>query len=268
MEKYFKYLNYIIFILLLVFAYFKIKDNNKYAQKIPILTFHRLVEDDVKNTKYKDNEWVGSISVFEEMMKYLKDNDYKTISTEEFYEWYKGKIKLPKKTVLITIDDGFYEDYYFVYPIIKKYNFKATSFVVGIRTKDVTEKYDPNKESYLGLDVIKKIQEEYPNYEFQSHSYNMHYYTKDGKHRIKSMSYDDIEKDMQEMQKFNFTTMAYPFGDFNSDLQELAHKYGYLVGFRFAHSDYARKSNNQYEIFRIKINGAAKLEDLKKWLSY
>ena len=41
---------------------------------------------------------------------------------------------------MITIDDGYYEDYYLVLPIIKKYNFKVTSFVVGSRIKEKTSK--------------------------------------------------------------------------------------------------------------------------------
>ena len=39
-------------------------------------------------------------------------------------------------------------------------------------------KYDKNKIGYIREDVIDKIRKEYPNLEFQSHSYNMHYITK------------------------------------------------------------------------------------------
>ena len=75
---------------------------------------------------------------------------------------------------MITFDDGNYEDYYLVYPIIKKYNFKATSFVVGSYINKKTNKYNKTKINYIGLDIINKIRKEYPNFEFQSHSFNMH----------------------------------------------------------------------------------------------
>ena len=256
-----------IFLISLTILLYRVP-KDEYAEKIPILTFHRLVEDKVKKEMYPDNQWVGSIDVFEEMMKYLYDNGYKTISTEEFYKWYNKEIELPKKTVLITLDDGFYEDYYLAYPIIKKYGFKATSFVVGSRVSDITKEYNIEETNYLGLDVINKVKNEYPNYEFQSHSYNMHYYTEDGLHRIRSMSYEDIKEDLEKMKSFNFTTMAYPFGDFNDDIKMLLEEYNYLCAFRFAHSDYARRSNERYEIYRIKINGEANLNTLKKWLNY
>ena len=108
------------------------------------------------------------------MMEYLFNNGYKTISTEEFYKWYKGEIDFYGKTVMITIDDGKYEAYYLVYPIIKKYNFKATSFIVGSRTKNKTKKYNKTEINFIGLDIVNKVRKEYPNFEFQSHSYNMH----------------------------------------------------------------------------------------------
>ena len=95
------------------------KKDGEITDKIPILTFHRLVPDDVKKEVYPTNQWVGSVKVFEEMISYLHDNGYKTISTEEFYDWYSGKVEFDKKTVVITFDDGFYEDYYLALPILK-----------------------------------------------------------------------------------------------------------------------------------------------------
>ena len=53
------------------------------------------------------------------MMKYIFDNGYKTITSEEFLKWYIVKVEYDNKTLLITLDDGRYEDYYLVYPIIK-----------------------------------------------------------------------------------------------------------------------------------------------------
>ena len=244
------------------------KDDTEYTDKIPVLTFHRLVPDDVKKEVYPNNQWVGSVKVFEKMMDYLYNNGYKTISTEEFYEWYTGKVEYDKKTVVITFDDGFYEDYYLALPILQKYKFKATSFVVGSRIKDITRPYDKYKTAFIGMDVINKVRKEYPNFEFQSHSYNMHYYTKNKKHRIKSMSYEEIEHDVVLNEKYGFTTMAYPYGDFNKDIQEILERYNYLVAFRFGPSKYATRKSDRFAIPRIKINGYANLSTLKKWLDY
>ena len=134
--------------------------------------------------------------MFEKMMNYLYNNGFKTISTEEFYKWYKGKIEFYGKTVMITIDDGKYEDYYLAYPIIKKYNFKAASFIVGSRIHNKTKKYNKNESNYIGLDIVNRIRKEYPKYEFQSHSYNMHVKI-NRKSKIFLMNKKEISEDIE-----------------------------------------------------------------------
>ena len=243
-------------------------EKNEYTDRIPVIAFHRIVSDENKKNIYPNNKWVGSEKVFDQMMKYIHDNGYETISTEEFYEWYIGKREYSKKTVLITLDDGFYEDYYIVYPILKKYNLKATSFVVGSRIKETTNDYNVMKTNFMGFDVISEIRTNYPNYEIQSHTYNMHYYTSDKKHRIKSMTYEELVNDVKSNEKFNFTTLAYPYGDYNDDIKKILEDNNYLVAFRFSPPDYAYRTSDRYAIPRIKITGESSLDDLKKWLEF
>ena len=242
---------------------------NKIAKKvshIPILVFHMLVPDDVKRSKFLKNEWIGSIDVFNQIMEWLYVNNYQTINTEDFYYWYKGKTEYDPKTVLITFDDGYYDVYYLVYPILKKYNFKATSFIVGSRIKKKTPKYNKNKIGYIGEDVIDKIRKEYPNLEFQSHSYNMHYTTNICNPRIKCMNDTSLEIDILENSKYGFTTLAYPYGQFNIKIQMVLKKKGYLCAFRFGPSDYATRNSVQYAIPRIKINGFVNKNYAIKWI--
>lgn len=51
---------------------------------------------------------------------------------DEYYDWYKGKRTLKKKSIVLTIDDGDYELYYLVAPVLKRYGFA----VVGISGED------------------------------------------------------------------------------------------------------------------------------------
>lgn len=206
------------------------------------------------------------------MIKYLYDNKYKTISTIEFYKWYIGEIEYDKKTVLITIDDGFYEDYYLVYPILKKYDFKATSFVVGSRIQDKISNYDKYTSSFLGMDAINKVREDYPYFEFQSHSYNMHYFVNltSGKRigRINTMSYEELENDTLKNEKYHFKTMAYPFGVYNKEIKKILADHGYLISFKFGNLEYATRNSDRFAIPRIKLSGYDTLDSLKKWLKY
>ena len=99
--------------------------NEKFASRISVLCFHRVVSDSLKKSKFPNYEWVAAVSDFEKQMKYLYDNHYTTLSLDEFNNWYKGNKNVPAKTVVLTFDDGDYEFYHIVYPILKKYKLKA-----------------------------------------------------------------------------------------------------------------------------------------------
>ena len=63
-------------------------------------------------------------------MKVLYDEKFKTITLEEIEQYVNGKISLPRKSILLTFDDGYEEMYKYVYPILKKYNLSAVVFLI------------------------------------------------------------------------------------------------------------------------------------------
>ena len=245
------------------------KIQNEYATKIPILTFHRVVSDELKQTKFSNDEWTHSYDVFKKQIKYLYDNGYKTINLDEFYCWYKGRCNFPKKTVVITFDDGNLDDYYLVMPLLKKYGFKGTTFIVGSRV-NATESgpYDENVRTYISQDIIDKVESEYPKHDFQSHSYNFHFYDSNGKQHVKNMTKDEIRNDFALNSKYGFKYIAYPYGAYTKDLQDVAKENNFLLGFRFSPYSYATRKSYAYNIPRIKINGFSDVSTMKKYLLY
>lgn len=245
------------------------KIQNEYATKIPILTFHRVVSDELKQTKFSNDEWTHSYDVFKKQIKYLYDNGYKTINLDEFYCWYKGRCNFPKKTVVITFDDGNLDDYYLVMPLLKKYGFKGTTFVVGSRVKEQESgEYNENIRSFISQDILDKAQTEYPNHDFQSHSYNFHFYDSNGKQHVKNMTKDEIRNDFALNSKYGFKYIAYPYGAYTKDLQNVAKENNFLLGFRFSPYSYATRKSYAYNIPRIKINGFSNVSTMKKYLLY
>jgi len=89
---------------------------------VPVLMYHHILSH--------DSFIASSINNFEDQMKFLSDNGWKTLTSDEFYQFKQGKLKVPKKSVLITFDDGWRDNFVYAYPILKKYKLKATLFIV------------------------------------------------------------------------------------------------------------------------------------------
>ena len=62
------------------------------------------------------------VDVFEKQIKTLKKIGYTPISYEDLVQYKEGKKKLPKRSYLITFDDGYIGIYNYAFQIAKKYN--------------------------------------------------------------------------------------------------------------------------------------------------
>ncbi|MCX5678401.1 MAG: polysaccharide deacetylase family protein [Candidatus Omnitrophica bacterium] len=96
----------------------------KTAYVVPVLMYHAIDYND-KVTKLS-----VSPESFEKQMKFLHENKYNVVTLEKLVSYIKNKDKIPPKTVVITLDDGFYNNYQFAYPVLKKYDIPATIFVI------------------------------------------------------------------------------------------------------------------------------------------
>ena len=250
-----------------------VKTNPKVpAEDVPILTFHRIMPDKVKRKKkYSKYQWDGAVSDFEAQLKYLKDHGYITVSLDQFYDWYYGKTDLPENAVVLTIDDGYYETYHLMYPIIKKYGFKATAFIVGKETRETTPPYTTSEteDMRIGLDVMEKTRKEYPDLDYQSHSYDLHWYD-DSRvpvvHASRLKTKEEIVEDFAKNEKFGFKYFAYPFGVVTPELKQVAENSYIKMAFGFRDYDYARRSDDPYEIKRLKVSGQITLRKFAKIL--
>ena len=123
------------------FIVIPLKDRNKGGlspegyQTIPILAYHRFAE----NCK---SPLCVPTRIFDLQMRYLKENGYRVINPEELRAFLEYRQSLPKKSVLITMDDGYRSVYSIAYPILKKYGFTAIFFIytdfVGVSSSAVT----------------------------------------------------------------------------------------------------------------------------------
>ncbi len=104
-------------------------------QAVPILCYHKFGP--------KDNSPLNTTpELFRQQMQYLKDNGYRVISPMDLLNFLQYRTQIPKRAVLITIDDGFRSAFEIAWPILRQFDFPATLFVytdyVGVSQKAIT----------------------------------------------------------------------------------------------------------------------------------
>ena len=216
-------------------------------QTIPILAYHDLKPYDMMTKEDKNDYFIDSVENFEKQMKYISKHNYKTLSMDEFYCWMIKKCGQPKKSVVITFDDGNKSVYEYVLPILKKYNLKATSFVIAsriIKESDVSGDYN-----FLTKEMIEDSIDKYSGLEFQSHTYNMHR-SINNVNAVNVYNSDQMRDDTTEVGNYlNSSFIAYPFGDYNQTYIKVLKEQKYKMGFLYS-SPFIRASRNN-DLFKI-----------------
>ena len=211
-----------------------LKYNNN--ESVPVLMYHSI-------GIAKLNPYVVSRERFEMDMQYLKKNGFTTISTDELYNFITKHKPVPKKSVLITFDDGYEDNYTNAFPILKKLDFKATIFVI-------TGSVDKGKQ-YLSSAQLKEMQKN--GIDIESHT-NLH-------QKLGTCTYDDqlkalkiskayIEKTLNKTVRY----ISYPFGNYNSDTLKAVNASGYDMAFT-TNGRWANTSNGILTLNRVFISG-------------
>ncbi|MBI3755206.1 MAG: polysaccharide deacetylase family protein [Deltaproteobacteria bacterium] len=90
---------------------------------VPVFMYHHV-------SPHKGDMVTVTPDVFEAQMRFLKEAGYRTLSVDELVEIADGNLEIKEKAVVVTFDDGYLDNYVYAFPVLKKYNIKATIFVV------------------------------------------------------------------------------------------------------------------------------------------
>ncbi len=92
-------------------------------KKVRVLMYHSISEH-IENEKH--NKWRVKPKDFEKQMKWFYDNKWSSCTISELVELENISLK----SFVITFDDGYEDNYINAFPILQKYNFKATIYLV------------------------------------------------------------------------------------------------------------------------------------------
>ncbi len=192
--------------------------------RLPILMYHSILKEPKRQGKY-----TVSPSTLENDMKYLQKNGYQTVSVQDLVDYVHGRNTLPEKPVMLTFDDGYYNNYVYAYPLAKKYRMKLVISPVGYYTDQFTESdWDHPNYSYLTWGEISEMMAS-GLVEFQNHSYNLH--SVKGRAGAQKRKYESnsayramllndlsrMQREMQEKTGYTPTAFVYPFGAYSPE---------------------------------------------------
>lgn len=196
--------------------------------ELPIVMYHSMLKD----TKLQ-GQFVIDPAKFEEDLKYLKDNGYTTITVSDLVDYVYNNKELPKKPIMLTFDDGYYNNYLYAYPLLKKYKCKAVISPIGYYSDLYSKSTDAPSPSYSHC-TWKQLKEMQNSgcVEIQNHSYNMH--SQNGRLGIKqkkgesSEEYKEVitqdiskaQNRFKEMLKYTPQAFVYPFGALSDSSEE------------------------------------------------
>lgn len=190
-------------------------------QTVPVLTYHHFGKDCT-------SPYCMPIDVFDQQMRYLKENGYRVISLAKLLDFVQYRHTIPKKSLVIAIDDGNRSAYKIAYPMLKKYGYMATLFIytdfVGISKVAIT---------WEQLREMKAA-----GFEIGSHTKSHSDLTKqrEGESkaefmaRVKSELLDSkrlLDKNLKQETIY----LAFPYGRYNERVLAISEQMGYKLGF-------------------------------------
>lgn len=140
--------------------------------QVPILMYHGLT------TKASQvNDYFIPVDTFEADLQYLKANGYTSVTMSDLIAFVydkTGKVSLPEKPVVLTFDDGFYNNYKYASPLLSEYGMNAVISLIGEACeKESATDYHAEDYCEVTWDQIQAMSDS-GLWEIQNHTWNLH----------------------------------------------------------------------------------------------
>lgn len=172
--------------------------------------------------KEKHNKWRVKPKDFEKQMRWFSKNNWTSYTISELSELKT----LPEKSFVITFDDGFEDNYTNAFPLLEKYNFKATIYLVPTQTSNHWESNNTSEISNLLDREQINIMQDSGLIEFGSHSLSHVNLSKITDKELENELLISKQK-VEEIIKKDCKAFAYPYGKFDDKIVDFTKKAGY-----------------------------------------
>jgi peptidoglycan/xylan/chitin deacetylase (PgdA/CDA1 family) len=205
---------------------------------VPVMMYHSITPKPQSGNLYEITP-----DALEQDLKYIKEHNFNTVNVEDLRKYVYEGVDLPPNPIMLTFDDGFYNNVYYGLPLLKEYGCKAVLSFVGQYSEANTQTGDINpKYSYLTWDQVKDVYAD-GTIELQNHTWDMHgSYPRNGSKRKKWESMEDysaafkgditkLQDKIQELTGYKPIAFTYPYGAISPESKDLLKEMGFVASF-------------------------------------
>lgn len=218
---------------------------------IPVLMYHYIRDYNNPKDKVGTNLSV-SLEKFEEQLKWLKDHNYQTVDFDDLNDFDQKTLTQTSysKLIILTFDDGYLDTYTDAFPLLKKYGFTATFYII---TNKVGE------DNYMNWQQILDLKNAGMN--IGSHTLSHPDLSKASDNRMEK-EISESKKILEEKIGVTISDFCYPSGKYDNRTIELLKKYGYKTAVITKSGIFDSKKSNLLEIPRYRITNQTELNKI------
>lgn len=208
------------------------------AVPLPVAMYHSVTDQGDS-----PGEYVISPSMLEKDLQWLSQHGYETVVVGDLVSHVENGTPLPEKPVMLTFDDGYYNNYRNAYPLLQKYGMQAVLSPVGTLAEQFTETDDPEEHEVWSYCTRQELQEMAVSgvVEMQNHSYDFHELTprrgclrKSGEDEAtyRNIFFEDTRKAQELFRSIRISPpvcYTYPYGARNAETDALVQEYGFVA---------------------------------------
>ena len=204
------------------------------SARVPIIMYHSLAGTE------------GSTSIsgaeFEADLRYLREHGYQALTLSDLVNFVYHGTPLPEKPIVLTFDDGYYNNYSIGLPLIRAYDMPIVISVIGVHTEIWSETPATDlKHGHVTWEQIREMVET-GLVEIANHTWDLHKHENGRKGAAirpgesmaayRAVFREDVgklQKQLAERSGVTPISFVYPFGRLCDEAEEILAEMGFLV---------------------------------------
>lgn len=209
----------------------------------PFLLYHKI---DRPTPDVKVRGAYTSPHRFERQLSYLKRNAFRFMNASQMIDHYRSEGRFPDRTLCLTFDDGWKDNFTHAFPVLQKFGIPATIFLVvtclGERSTKVAAEGEGPRE-HMSTDNIREMAR--AGIEFGSHTMNHLLFNRSTEQEIEN-EVGESKKWIENMLQKECRVFAYPAGFHTEFARDAVRRAGYIAAFSTVYGD-----NDHQDLFAL-----------------